>query len=238
MKIVCDLTDRLYSLCDRKGWTQETIGYNSLAISWLEISRLLHSNHLTLMVGLKLHPTLQLTYEVFEQLCRQNPDLRLERSAQGELIAMAPAGSETGYRNADLLGQLWQWNRQRQLGIVLDSSAGFTLPNGAIRSPDVAWITQSRWNALTPEQRRRFAPLCPDFVLELKSPGDELSTLQAKLQEYIENGAKLGWLIDPDACRVYCYSLGQPLQVYDRPENLPGDPILPGFTMDFTLIWR
>ena len=103
---------------------------------------------------------------------------------------MALAGSETGYYNTDLLGQLWQWNRQEQLAIVLDSSAGFTLPNGAIRSPDAAWINASRWNALTPEQRRCFAPLCPDFVLELQSPSDDLSTLQAKLQKYTENGAQ------------------------------------------------
>jgi len=110
------------------------------------------------MVVLNLQPVLPLTDDVFEQLCRQNPDLRLERTAQGELIAMAPADSETGYYNADLLGQLWEWNRQQGLGIVLDSSAGFALPNGAIRSPDAAWITQPRWYALTPEQRRRFAP--------------------------------------------------------------------------------
>lgn len=189
------------------------------------------------MVALQLKPILELTDAVFEQLCRQNPDLRLERTAQGELIAMAPAGSETGYYNADLLGQLWQWNRQKRLGIVLDSSAGFTLPNGAIRSPDAAWISLPRWHALTPEQRRRFAPLCPDFVLELKSPSDDLSTLQAKLQEYMENGAQLGWLIDPETCQVYCYRLGQPVQVCDRPNTLSADPVLPNFTMDFTLIW-
>ncbi|WAS04301.1 Uma2 family endonuclease [Gloeomargaritales cyanobacterium VI4D9] len=189
------------------------------------------------MVALKLKPTLELTDAVFEQLCRQNPDLRLERTAQGELIAMAPASSETGYYNADLLGQLWQWNRQKQLGIVLDSSAGFTLPNGAIRSPDAAWISLPRWHALTPEQRRRFAPLCPDFVLELKSPSDDLSTLQAKLQEYMENGAQLGWLVDPETCQVYCYRPGQTVQACDRPDTLAGDPVLPNFTMDFTLIW-
>lgn len=143
------------------------------------------------MIALNLRPTLQLTDDVFEQLCRQNPDLRLERSAQGELIAMPPAGSETGYRNADLLGQLWQWNRQMQLGVVFDSSAGFTLPNGAIRSPDAAWVAKSRWECLTPEQRRKFAPLCPDFVVELKSPTDDLATLQAQLQEYNQPAQQL-----------------------------------------------
>lgn len=189
------------------------------------------------MIALNLRPTLTLTDAVFEQLCQQNPDLRLERTAQGELIAMSPAGSESGYRNADLLGQLWQWNRQRQLGIVFDSSAGFTLPNGAIRSPDAAWIEQSRWERLTPEQRRKFAPICPDFVLELKSPSDDLAPLQAKLQEYIDNGAQLGWLIDPETQQVYVYRPGQTVQVCDRPDTLSGNPVLPNFVMDFTLIW-
>jgi Uma2 family endonuclease len=191
----------------------------------------------TPMIALNLRPTLQLTDEVFEQLCQQNPNLRLERTAQGELIAMSPAGSESGYRNADLLGQLWQWNRQRQLGIVFDSSAGFTLPNGAIRSPDAAWIEQSRWERLTPEQRRKFAPICPDFVLELKSPSDDLASLQAKLQEYIDNGAQLGWLIDPETQQVYVYRPGQTVQTLERPASLAGDPVLPSLVMDFTLIW-
>lgn len=191
----------------------------------------------TPMIALNLRPTLQLTDEVFEQLCQQNPNLRLERTAQGELIAMSPAGSESGYRNADLLGQLWQWNRQRQLGIVFDSSAGFTLPNGAIRSPDAAWIEQSRWERLTPEQRRKFAPICPDFVLELKSPSDDLASLQAKLQEYIDNGAQLGWLIDPETQQVYVYRPGQTVQTLERPASLAGDPVLPSLVMDLTLIW-
>lgn len=190
------------------------------------------------MIALNLRPTLNLTDEAFEQLCRSNPDLRLERTAQGELIAMAPAGSESGYRNADLLGQLWQWNRQMCLGFVFDSSAGFTLPNGAIRSPDASWIAQCRWESLTPEQRRKFAPLCPDFVLELKSPSDELSTLQAKLQEYMDNGAQLGWLIVPETQQVLVYHLGQDVRVLYRPHTVAGDPVLPGLAMDLTPIWE
>ncbi len=190
------------------------------------------------MIAINLRPTLNLTDEAFAQLCRSNPDLRLERTAQGELIAMSPAGSETGYRNADLVGQLWQWNRQVQLGIVFDSSAGFTLPNGAIRSPDAAWVERSRWDALTPEQRRKFAPLCPDFVLELKSPTDDLATLQAKLQEYIDNGAQLGWLIDPETQQVYSYRPDHPPQTLDHPNTLTGDPLLPNFTIDLTPIWQ
>ncbi len=189
------------------------------------------------MIALNLRPTLQLTDEVFEQLCRQNPDLRLERTAQGELIAMAPAGSESSRQNLSLSAQLWQWNQQTKLGVTFDSSAGFTLPNGAIRSPDAAWIAQARWDALTPAQRRRFAPLCPDFVLELQSPSDDLATLQAKLQEYIANGAQLGWLIAIEPQRVYAYRPGQPVQIWERPVRLAGDPVLPNFVMDLTPIW-
>ncbi|MFN4066252.1 MAG: Uma2 family endonuclease [Thermosynechococcus sp.] len=189
------------------------------------------------MITLHLHPTLQLTDEVFEQLCRQNPDLRLERNAQGELIAMAPAGSESSRQNLSLSAQLWQWNQQTKLGVAFDSSAGFILPNGAIRSPDAAWVAKSRWERLTPAQRRQFAPLCPDFVLELKSPTDDLATLQAKLQEYMDNGAQLGWLIDPEARQVYCYRSGQAVQRLEHPATLAGDPVLPNFVMDLGLIW-
>jgi Uma2 family endonuclease len=189
------------------------------------------------MIALTLRPTLQRTDEVFERICQQNPDLRLERTAQGELIAMAPAGSESGRQNLSLSAQLWQWNRQTKLGVTFDSSAGFTLPNGAIRSPDAAWVEQARWECLSPEQRHRFAPLCPDFVLELKSPSDEIATLHAKLAEYLANGAQLGWLIDPEQQRVYTYGPEQPVQEFHRPDTLSGDPVLPNFVMDFTLIW-
>lgn len=189
------------------------------------------------MIALNLRPTLQLTNEVFEQLCQQNPDLRLERTAQGELIAMSPAGSESGRQNLSLSAQLWYWNQQAKLGVTFDSSAGFTLPNGAIRSPDAAWIETSRWERLSSEQRRKFAPICPDFVLELKSPSDDITTLQAKLQEYIDNGAQLGWLIDPETRQVDCYRPGQTVQVFNHPDTLSGDPVLPNFAMDFTLIW-
>ena len=189
------------------------------------------------MIALNLRPTLHLTDEVFEQLCRQNPDQRLERTAQGDLIAMPSAGSESGRQNLSLSAQLWQWNQQAKLGVAFDSSAGFTLPNGAIRSPDAAWIEKSRWQQLSPAQRRKFAPLCPDFVLELKSPTDDWAVLQARLEEYMDNGAQLGWLIDPDDQKVYCYRPGQAVQVCDRPDTLAGDPVLPNFAMDFTLIW-
>jgi len=168
------------------------------------------------MIALNLRPTLQLTDAAFAQLCASNPDLRLERTAQGELIAMAPAGSDSGRQNSTLSGQLWYWNHQTRLGVTFDSSAGFTLPNSAIRSPDAAWIAQSRWDALTPEQRRTFAPICPDFVIELNSPSDTLPPLQAKLTEYIANGAQLGWLIDPETQQVHCYRPNHPPEILTK----------------------
>lgn len=189
------------------------------------------------MLTLTLHPTLTLTDETFQQLCHHNPTLRLERTAQGELIAMTPAGSESGRQNLSLSAQLWYWNQSTQRGVTFDSSAGFTLPNGAIRSPDAAWIEKSRWEALTPEQRQKFAPICPDFVLELKSPSDDLATLHAKLEEYITNGARLGWLIDPSLKTVHCYRPNQAPELLQHPSSLSGNPVLPNFTLDLTLIW-
>ena len=189
------------------------------------------------MITLDLRPNLQLTDQAFDQLCRSNPDLRLERTAQGELIAMAPSGSETGYYNADISGQLWQWNRKRQGGITFDSSTGFTLPNGAIRSPDAAWIEISRWQAIPPQQRRKFAPICPDFVIELKSPSDDLSILQAKLTEYIENGARLGWLIDPENRQVFCYRPQQLPELFNNPRHLSGEDVLLEFVLDLLVVW-
>ncbi|MEA5417976.1 Uma2 family endonuclease [Spirulina sp. CCNP1310] len=190
------------------------------------------------MIALDLRPTLQLTNAAFAQLCASNPDLRLERTAQGELSVIAPAGSDSGRQNASITGQLWYWNRQTRLGLAFDSSAGFTLPNSAIRSPDAAWIAQSRWDALTPEQRRTFAPICPDFVIELKSPSDTLPPLQAKLTEYIANGAQLGWLIDPEGQQVHCYRPNHPPEILTQPTTISAHPILPNFTLDLTLIWN
>jgi Uma2 family endonuclease len=187
---------------------------------------------------LNLRPTIQLTDEEFEQLCRSNPDLRLERSAKGELIAMSPTGSESGHYNIELATDLTLWNRQARLGVTFDSSTGFTLPNGAIRSPDAAWIEQSRWDALSPEQKRKFAPICPDFAIELKSPSDEIQPLQAKMKEYLDNGLCLGWLIDPSTHTVEIYRPEQPVEVLKNPATLSGELVLPGFVLDLTVIWR
>ena len=191
----------------------------------------------SIMITLDLRPDLTLTDQAFEQLCHSNPDLRLERTAQGELIAMAPSGSETGYYNSDISGQLWQWNRKLQQGITFDSSSGFTLPNRAIRAPDAAWIEKSRWQAIPAEQRRKFAPICPDFVIELKSPSDDLSVLQGKLEEYRDNGVRLGWLIDPENYQVFCYRPQRAVEIFDNPRNLSGEDILIGFVLDLQVVW-
>ena len=191
----------------------------------------------SIMITLDLRPDLTLTDQAFEQLCHNNPDLRLERTAQGELIAMAPSGSETGYYNSDISGQLWQWNRKLQQGITFDSSSGFTLPNRAIRAPDAAWIEKSRWQAIPAEQRRKFAPICPDFVIELKSPSDDLTVLQGKLEEYRDNGVRLGWLIDPENYQVFCYRPQRAVEIFDNPRNLSGEDVLVGFVLDLQVFF-
>lgn len=185
-------------------------------------------------VTLDLRSLVELTEEQFEELCRHNRDVRLERTATGELIVMPPTGGETGKRNSSLSGQLWAWNRQSQLGIVFDSSTGFKLPNQAIRSPDAAWIQRERWDALTPEEKRRFIPLCPDFAIELVSPSDVIQIVQAKMQEYLENDLRLGWLIDPMTRRVELYRPSQAIEVLENPTELTGDPVLPGFVLDLS----
>ncbi|MGB3616266.1 MAG: Uma2 family endonuclease, partial [Elainellaceae cyanobacterium] len=183
---------------------------------------------------LNLHPILDLTQAQFAQLCHHNRDLRLERTAQGALIVMPPTGGDTGRRNFTLATQLGIWNQRTKLGQAFDSSTGFILPNGATRSPDTAWVQQDRWDALTPEQRRTFVPLCPDFAVALQSPSDRRQEGQAKLREYIDNGLKLGWLIDPEAKEVEVYRPGQDALTLANPEGLPGDPVLSGFILDLS----
>jgi Uma2 family endonuclease len=181
---------------------------------------------------LKLDPLLSLSDAQFFALCAQNRDLRFERTANGELVVMSPAGSNSGRRNASLTGQLWVWCAETGLGEVFDSSSGFILPNGAIRSPDAAWIAQSRWDVLTPEQKEQFAPLCPDFVIELRSSNDALKPLQIKMQEYLDNGTSLGWLIDPQSQTVEIYRSGQNVEILQSPTSLSGEAVLPGFVLN------
>ncbi len=185
-------------------------------------------------ITLNLRPTLTLTDEQFEQICRANRDLKFERTAQGELVVMALTGGDTGRRNLRLTGQLWLWNQQSGLGEGFDSSTGFRLPNGAIRSPDAAWVRLERWQALTPEQRKKFVPLCPDFLVELRSLSDELEDIQAKMQEYLANGLLLGWLIDPQRQMVEIYRPNQAVETLNQPTTLSGESILPESVLDLT----
>jgi len=182
-------------------------------------------------------PTLRCTEEQFRELVKFNPDLRWELTAQGEVIVMAPTGSETGNYNFELNTDLGTWNRQQKMGKAFDSSAGFRLPNGAIRSPDLAWIAQERWEQLSPEQRRQFAPICPDFVLELVSPADDLATVQAKMQEYLENGCRLGWLVNPETRSVTIYRPNVAPEIVTFDVVLSGEDVLPGFTVDLRHIF-
>ena len=172
-----------------------------------------------------------------EQLCKANPDLRFETDAKGKLIIMSPTGSLTGERNADLIYQVQSWNRKYKLGKVFDSSTGFKLSNGATRSPDVSWIAIERWNSLSDKQKRGFAPIDPDFVIELMSPTDDLTTTQQKMSEYINCGVKLGWLINPDAKEVEMYRPGKDRETLTNPSSLSDENILPGLTIDLADIF-
>jgi Uma2 family endonuclease len=176
--------------------------------------------------------TLDLTDEQFFQLCQNNRDLRFERTATGELIIMPPTGGETSNRNIELSYQLQGWSRQNNLGKAFDSNGGFKLPKGGNRSPDASWVTIARWNALTPDQREKFLPLCPDFVVELRSASDSLKELQDKMIEYLDNGVRLGWLIDRQTLRVEIYRPGQAVEIMNSPRSLFGENVLPGFVLD------
>ncbi|MEQ9667923.1 Uma2 family endonuclease [Coleofasciculus sp. G2-EDA-02] len=186
---------------------------------------------------LHLHPIINLTDEQFFEFCQINRDLRIERTATGELLIMPPTGSDTGNRNAKLNQQLANWTDADGTGIEFDSSSGFTLPNGAKVSPDAAWVKLERWNALIPEQQKTFAPICPDFVVELRSASDNLTPLKTKMQEYIDNGALLGWLIDRKKRQVYIYRPGVAVECLDNPATINGESVLPGFVLDLSKIW-
>jgi Uma2 family endonuclease len=179
----------------------------------------------------------QMSEAQFYELCQRNPDLQIERNAQGEVIVMPPAFSDTGNRNFKLSVQLGVWAERDSTGECFDSSAGFTLPSGAMRSPDASWIKMERWDALTDAQKASFAPICPDFVIELRSSSDTLKSLQTKLQEYIENGVSLGLLIDRQSRTVYCYRADGSVVVLNDPDSVSCDPELPGFTLQMAKIW-
>ncbi len=179
----------------------------------------------------------RMTDHEFFEFCQQNQDWRIERTAEGDLIIMPPTGGKTGQRNAALTKVFGVWADTDKTGIVFDSSTEFRLPNGAMRSPDVSWVRRSRWENLSDQEQEEFPPLCPDFVLELRSPSDRLSVLKAKMEEYIEQGAELGWLLDPFERKVYIYRPNLPAECLEEPESISGDPILPGLTLRLTDLW-
>lgn len=186
-----------------------------------------------------LSSVIALTDEQFDRLCAANPEIKFERTPTGALVIMSPTGGETGRGNAKLISRFVVWNEQSNLGEVFDSSTCFRLPNGGgDRSPDVAWVEKSRWNVLTPEQRRKFPPLCPDFVLELLSPSDNLHTTRLKMQEYLASGVRLGWLINPEDQQVEIYRLGQPVEILQAPSTLSGESVLLGFSLDVGWLWK
>lgn len=186
---------------------------------------------------LNLSSVIKLTREQFYQLCAENSNLKLERNTQGELIIMPPTGGETGRSNSAVNAQVWLWNNQNQLGEVFDSSTGFSLPSGADRSPDASWVEKSRWEALSKEEKEKFIPLCPDFVIEILSPNDSLAKTRQKMEEYIENGCRLGWLINRKRQEVEIYRPRQEIEISSSPQSISGENVLPGLVINLQQVW-
>ncbi|WP_330205258.1 Uma2 family endonuclease [Cyanobacterium sp. Dongsha4] len=184
---------------------------------------------------INVKPLINLTSEAFYQLCLSNPDITMEKSPQGDLIIMSPVGGESGNREANLTIKLGIWNLQYKLGQVFSSSTIFKLPNGGDRSPDVAWVSQEKWDSLTPEEKRKFPPLCPDFVIELRSESDRLKPLQEKMQEYLNSGLRLGWLINPQDGEVEVYRPEKSVEVLKMPCLLSGEDVLPNFELQMDI---
>jgi Uma2 family endonuclease len=181
--------------------------------------------------------TLNWSEDEFFRFCQTNPDLRIERTANGEIVVMSPAGGYSGYRGMEVARQLGAWSKQDQTGVAFDSSTGFRLPNGAMRSPDAAWVQLSRLQELTHQEKEQFIPLCPDFVIEVASPSDAISALREKIREYVQSGLRLGWLILPVSTQVEVYTPSD-VRVLEAPDTMSGDPVLPGFTLELALIWK
>ena len=191
-------------------------------------------NALTLHFG----PVLRMDRHEFFEFCQANPDLRMELTCEGDVIVLPPTGSKSGQRNFTFIGQFGVWMQSDETGFGFDSSAGFTLPNGAVRAPDLAWIQKERWEVLSEDEQEEFAPVCPDFVVELLSRTDRLDTIKDKMQEYIDNGAQLGWLIDPRERNVYVYRPDEEVVCLSDPETISGDPLLPNFEFDVRRLWE
>ena len=189
-------------------------------------------NHFTFRIGNRIKPSI----EEFERICRQNGDMQIEMSKEGEVSVMPPVHAETSEKNADIVYQLKHWSKKDKSGKVYESSAGFVLPNGAIRSPDACWILKERLEKLSAKERQGFINICPDFVIELRSASDSLQKLKTKMLEYIENGAKLGWLIDPIKSKVHIYRRDKPIKILENPNTLTGEEVLKNFKLDLSEI--
>lgn len=186
---------------------------------------------------LQMLPNMIMTDDQFFDFCQLNRHFRIERNQIGDLFIMSPTGSETEERNFNLIVQLGIWTKQDGTGVGFGSSGGFTLPNGAVRSPDAAWIKRTKWEIIPADKRKKFAPICPEFVVELRSENDSLSTLKEKMQEYIDNGTQLAWLIDRKQRKVFIYRPNCGVAELDNPQTLTGEDILPGFVLDLSEIW-
>jgi Uma2 family endonuclease len=193
-------------------------------------------SHTSSVLALNIE-SISLNDEQFAQLCRDNRDLRLELTAKGELIIMPPTGSKTGLRSAKILQRLANWTDNDGSGLAFDSSTGFTLPDGSKRSPDASWLRRERWNALSKREQDGFAPIAPDFVIELWSPSDSWNLLQQKMLDYLNNGVRLAWLIAPEERRVYIYRPDQPVEILENPSTVSADPLLPGFDLNLQEIY-
>ncbi len=187
---------------------------------------------------LRFYPAIMLTDDQFYDFCQINRDLRIEKTGKGDIVIMSPAGGETSRKNSELVATLVNWAKKDKTGVVFDSSGGFILPNGATRAPDAAWVKRSRLAGLTRKQKEKFIPLCPDFVIELRSPSDSLRSLQDKMQEYMDNGAELGWLIDPCQKKIFVYRPESDTECLENPAEISGEPVLPNFTIQLTEIWE
>lgn len=209
----------------RKG-ISEAIMYNSMFFN--------DNNSLML----RFFPAIMLTDDQFYDFCQINRELRIEKTGRGDVVIMSPAGGETSRKNSELVAVLVNWAKKDKTGVVFDSSGGFILPNGATRSPDAAWVKRSRLAGLSPKEKEKFIPLCPDFLIELRSPSDSLKSLQNKMKEYMNNGAELGWLIDPCQKKIFVYRLGHDAECLENPAEISGEPVLPGFTLELTEIWE
>jgi len=192
----------------------------------------------SLQMLLRFYPVITLTDDQFYNFCQINREMRIEKTGRGDILIMAPTGGETSRRNSELIAALVNWTKKDKTGVAFDSSGGFILPNGATRSPDAAWIKRSRLAGLTRKQKEKFIPLCPDFVIELRSPSDTLGTLQEKMQEYMDNGAKLGWLIDPVQKNFFIYRPDSNPECLENPEAVSGESVLPNFMLELDEIWE